>query len=413
MLAVEHSHQQHHFAQPFGFDSSFHDSYPDLNMNSYSSFDSIPGFAPLPYSMYENSSFYLDTPPESFRPEMHRPSSVNGSLKPASHHSSDLPPSTLSSASGHSIPSAPSSTVGSPYSGHAHGFSHQESWVNSNEGLGLSPAIVSQEAYYQGFVGADLDSDMAFGSHDKLSDDFVGECASFSSPRKRCNSLFRGPFSQSPVPLRSSLAPSSSPEPLTIDSILERANSSSNAQSPRSLDSSRVTSIDNQTSQSLKSASIFKSPTTPASACLRPSRLPSTPSVAVSPPADNQSFLPRPTSMPHAPTPTHQQGGPFQNHFFAQSSGSFMPPLESSCVFPSCISFHLSLSSFNPSLLHTTSCGEDDADRYSLTRSIAHSSTENIHDRFVRHLRRTCVISSHIRLVPSHVLSGFSFTFST
>jgi hypothetical protein len=344
MLAVEHSHQQHHFAQPFGFDSSFHDSYPDLSMNSYCSFDSIHSIAPLPYSTYENPSFYVETPPESFTPEMHRSSSLNGSLRPSSHHSSELPPSTLSSASGHSIPSASSSTVGSPYSGHAHSFSHQEAWVNPSEGLGLSHALVNQEAYYQGFVETDLDSELAFRSHDKLSDDFVGECANISSTRKRSSSLFPGKFSQSPVPLRSSLASSSSPEPLTIDSILERANSSSNAQSPRSLDSSHVTSIDNHRSQPLKSTNLFKSPTIPASACPRIPKGASTPSVAVSlPAADHPSFRPGQTYMPHAPMPSHQQGGQFQNHFFAQSSGSFMPPLESSCVFPSCLLFFITL----------------------------------------------------------------------
>jgi hypothetical protein len=380
MLAVEHSHQQHHFAQPFGFDSIFHDSYPDLSMNSYSSFDSIPSFAPLPYSTYENPSLCVDTPPECFQSEMHRSSSLNGSLKPSSHHSSELPPSTLSSASGHSIPSASSSTVGSPYSGHAHSFSHQESWVNPNEGLGLSSTLVNQEAYYQGFVGTDLDSELAFGSHEKLSDDFVGESANLSSNRKRSRSLLPGKFSQSPVPLQSSLASSSSPEPDTIDSILERANSSSNTQSPRSLDSSHVKSIDNDTSQLLKSTNLFKSPTAPASACPRLPKAPTTPAVAVSLPADHPAFRPGHTHMPHVPMPSHQQGGQFQNHFFAQSSGSFMPPLESSCVFPCILFFLLFLFASRPLVLNITSLADDDANRYSFCRSVTHSSTENVHD---------------------------------
>ena len=95
----------------------------NLTMNSYDSLDSIP---PLPYSLYENPSFYFDTPPENFQSEMYRSASLNGSLKPSSHHSSEFPPSTLSSASGHSISSASSYAVGPPYSGHAHTFSHQE-----------------------------------------------------------------------------------------------------------------------------------------------------------------------------------------------------------------------------------------------------------------------------------------------
>jgi hypothetical protein len=335
MLALEHSHQQRHFAQPFGVDSGLHDSYTDFSMNSYSPFDSMHSFTPLPYSTYDHPSFYVDTPPESFKSEMHQSSPLNGSLKPSSHHSSELPPSTLS----HSIPSASSSTVGSPYSGHAQSLSHQESWVNPHEGLGLSPALVSQEAFYHGFVGSELDSELTFGSHDKLSDDFVGECANISSARKRAGALFPGKFSSSSVSLQPSLAPTSSPEPLTIDSILERANGSSNAQSPRSLDSSNVTSIDNQGSQSSKSTNRFKSPTIPASACPKIPKDTTTPSGALSPPAVHPNFRSGQSYMPHAPMPSHQSGRQFQSHFFAQSSGSFMPPLESSCVFPDCVLF--------------------------------------------------------------------------
>jgi len=339
MLAIEHSHQQRHFTQPFGYDSGFHDSYPDFSMNSYSAFEPVHGFAPLPYSTYENPSFYMDTLPEGFKSDMQRSSSLTGSLKPASHHSSELPPSTLSSASGHSIPSASSSAVGSPYSGHAHTSSHHESWVNSNEGLGLGSALVNQEAYYQGFVGTDLDPELAFGPHDKLSGDFVGECAKISSTRKRSGSPFPGQFSQSPVPLKSSLALSSSPEPLTIDAILERANSSSATQSPRPLASSQVTSIDDEKNQSLKPTNPFKSPTTPASACPRTSKVATTLPATISLLADHLGLRPGQTFMPHASTPSHHQTGPFLNHFFAQSSGSFVPPLESSCVFFPCILF--------------------------------------------------------------------------
>ena len=236
-------------------------------------------------------------------------------------------------ASGHSIPSASSSTVGSPHSGHAHSFSHHEPWVNFNEGLGLGSALVSQEAYYQGFVGTDLDSELAFGPRDKLSDDFVGECAKISSTRKRSGSPFPGKFSQSPVPLKSSLASSSSPEPLTIDAILERANSSSATQSPRPLASSQVTSIDNERSQSVKPTNLFKSPTIPASACPRTSKIATTLPTTISLLADHLGLRPGQTLIPHASTPSHHQAGQFLNHFFAQSSGSFVPPLESSCVF--------------------------------------------------------------------------------
>jgi hypothetical protein len=64
-----------------------------------------------------------------------------------------------------------------------------------------------------------------------------------------------------------------------------------------------------------------------------------TPSIGVAVPADHPSFCPGQPYMRNAPKSSHQHGGQFQNHFFAQSSGSFMPLLESSCVISSCILF--------------------------------------------------------------------------
>ena len=373
MLAFEHPHHQHHFAQQSGWDSSIYEPRPSLSMNSHLSFDSYDHVASFPYSVYENPSLYVDAPQENYRFEMHRSASYNAGLKPASHHSAELPPSTLSSASGQSVASASSSTVGSPYSSHAHTFSQQEPWISSNEGLGLGPAIVNHEGDIQGFVSGDLDADFTYGSNYKIPEDFVGECTKLSSPRKQSSNLFPGNVSQSPVPLPSPLASSSSSETLTIDSILDQANSTSApntaqiTQSSRSFSSSPVSPIDHRRTHS-SSTKVFKSPTIPASACPRtPKPVPqtsypaTTASAAISLLDGHPSFRPEQTIIPQAPMPAHHHGGHFQSHFFAQSSGSFLPPLESSCVFLALLSclplYHLIIASlFSTMCRHPTWC---------------------------------------------------------
>ena len=89
-----------------------------------------------------------------------------------------------------------------------------------------------------------------------------------------------------------------------------------------------------------KSNPVFKSPTTPASA--HP-RTPSTLSPSIprsfpgqSAPTDSlaapaHAVLSQSFNNPAAQIPQHASH--FQSHFFAQSSGNWMPPLESSCSF--------------------------------------------------------------------------------
>ena len=127
----------------------------------------------------------------------------------------------------------------------------------------------------------------------------------------------------------------------------------------------------------MKPTSLFKPPTTPASACPRIPKGTTTPSIGLTVPADHPSFCPRRPYMSNAPKPSHQLGEQFQNRFFAQSSGSFMPPLESPCVFPSYILFLSLFSSAHQTFaLHTAPLGIDVANRHSYNRSIPHSSVE-------------------------------------
>jgi len=95
-----------------------------------------------------DSGYYSDTTTDNYR-----------------RSSNSYEPTGLSqsSASGQSILSVSSPTVDSPHIGHTHSILHQGSWVNSNEGLALSAAVVNQRAYHQGFVGTYLDSELEFG----------------------------------------------------------------------------------------------------------------------------------------------------------------------------------------------------------------------------------------------------------
>jgi hypothetical protein len=90
--------------------------------------------------------------------------------------------------------------------------------------------------------------------------------------------------------------------------------------------------------------------------------------------------------MSEAPTPIRQQAEQFQNPFFVQSSGSFVPPLESSCVFSS-LSFALVLMCWQPLSASTPTSRASMALTNLSPRPIPHSSTKNLHDRFFRYLR--------------------------
>jgi hypothetical protein len=334
MLAFEHSHRQQFFNPYSNFEANIENPYPGLDMNIYNNIEQSTDFSALPFSFYENPTLFIEAPLDNFKYGMHRSASSNGSVKQASQHSSELLPSLLSSASQPSVHSASSSTVGSPYSGHSHPISHHDSWA-SNQGLGLTPTIVNHESYTHEFVSTDPDPELAFATHDKFSGNFVSESTDLSSCHKR-SSTFPVAVTQS-LSLPPNAPFSTSPEPLSIDSFLELSNKS--PISAQSFSHPPATPVENG-NLSKKSNPTFKSPTTPASAH---SRRPSAVSPSLSRPSAAQSApqtslaVPAPAAGPQpfhnvaAPVPQH--ANQFQSHFFAQSSGNFIPPLESSCSF--------------------------------------------------------------------------------
>lgn len=340
MLALKHSRRQEPFSQYYQFEAQGH--YQDLNMTN-ESFHNAATFASLPFSYYENPSLFVEAPQKTFDYETRSSSSHSSHLQT----SNDFPPSLLSSASGPSIPSASSSTIGSPYSAHAQTVSTQDTW-NSHHGLGFDPAIVNHEVFPSEYMGVGIDSELSFATNDKILGSFVGECADLSSSKTRSSS-FPVSVSQCSLSIPHQVRVTLSPEPLTIDSILDRASAASAVErgSPNLRRDGPPGPIRRENSAVRPSDNVFKSPTTPASAHPR-NRSPTAHAsvhAASYPPAASQMPV---TQQPAPPSPpTQQHGNHFQTHFFAQSSGNFVPPLESSCSFSPLVEFAAIQASFS------------------------------------------------------------------
>lgn len=257
-----------------------HDSYP-----GYSSFAAAQLYPESQHYMNGKSSpsLYPDESPE---------------LRP--------PPSNLSTASG---PSASSSTMGSPYSIHGQTVPGPE-W--NSTGLGINPSIVGcgfdsfQDFSY---ATSGMEHELAFTDVAK-SHVFVGECPKVSESSSSVSAF----VPSDPMGLIGSLLDHNGSDASTLRST----------QSPRSA----------TTPPSSGSDFFFKSPSTPASSTsplstrrfsvvsqgARDCRSSSFLSTA-------QSFQPDVIEQSSYTTTYHQ------SPFFSQTSGQFIPPLESSCVF--------------------------------------------------------------------------------
>lgn len=159
MLALEHTRRQQYV--DFGFNpeqSTIQAPFPGLAMDSYESADNMNfNFHAMPYSYFENPSMFATAPP---------------SLKHEMSQFHEMPPALISSGSVPSIPSASSSTVGSPYSGPSHTISSQDSFDHpgATYGLGLMPAIAHHDSFSQDLMGVSMEADFAL---EKLSDSYV------------------------------------------------------------------------------------------------------------------------------------------------------------------------------------------------------------------------------------------------
>lgn len=348
-------------------------SEDDINglNSSYEHYPSIPAYSS---AAYYNTPHYLF---ESAKSQDHHGFTPAGSPCPSISQALDHPPSTtLSSASGASVQSTASSAVGSPYSHATHNLPSQDQWTESHHGLGIASGVVhSNNGFGQDMPQwSGMENELIFDSS-KLQDSFVGESENISS--SPMSPTCSAPLSVSPCSASQTFASGFSFPPqamaptslgngrnVTIDTILEEVNSTIQSSpcttSPTSACSTSASPvcapINRGSLSSPRGARSFRSPATPASAIS-----PSFPNPAYSPrsrqpglrrpsvTSSNKSRAQRtsvsPTEMysPYTrplPVPEYHEQFSFvqsSSPFFGQSSGRFIPPLQSSCWFSLCI----------------------------------------------------------------------------
>lgn len=144
-------------------------------------------FSRLPQSYFEASSVFAES---DFHQTSTYPSMPATPPSIAASHSTEHIIPTGSAASGPSIASAPSSALGSPYSGNAQVV--QDNWMNTNHGLGL-PAAVMNDLFANDYshMGGSVDMDGLY--QEKFSDTFVGMSISqmmiFGNPNSECSEI--------------------------------------------------------------------------------------------------------------------------------------------------------------------------------------------------------------------------------
>jgi len=284
------SMQSYMDSQDFGHPRTTQDLYP-----SFSSFASGPTYSDMSQPFIgEKQSPHL-YPTES--PELR------------------APPSNLSTASG---PSASSSTIGSPYSTHGQTVPVPE-WNTS--GLGINPSIVSFDNSFAqdiNYTAPGMEHEIAFPDANKSSV-FVGECANVSASSSSMSTfvpsnqmdMIENTFdrkSSAASTLRSAPSPMSSIAPPSAgnDFVFKSPSTPASSTSPESMRRCSVFSLGNSSAagraQDCRSSPMFSS---------------------------GQSFKPDAVEQPSYNTYR-------QSPFFSQTSGQFVAPLESSCVFFLC-----------------------------------------------------------------------------
>jgi hypothetical protein len=224
-------------------------------------------------------------------------------------------PSNYSTASG---PSPSSSAMGSPHSLSGHIVPGPE-WTNP-QGLGFNTSIVGYDGYSQGneytFTPSGMeDFDLNFNTAKPHG--FVGECQNISPSASRQHG------SISSIPESLSSVSTCVPSPTGLESCFNGAGKRNSLASGQA--ASPTTPIGGILNRGMDDT--FKTPVSPYSKSPVSSRRPSQ-SFNLSRSRDPRSS---PVSQSFAAEPNHSFR---QSHFFSQSSGSFVPPLESSCWFP-------------------------------------------------------------------------------
>ncbi|KAL9614655.1 MAG: hypothetical protein Q9167_000860 [Letrouitia subvulpina] len=261
-------------------------TFSGSELTPFDAYHHIPTFGSNPADFYSGTPSMVGAPKEHHRSAHQRRHTPSGSASPSIPHSFDHPPSVVSSMSGASGHSTASSAVGSPYSLAAQALPGQESWPETNQGLGLAPDIVHNDGLSHDFFSRHpMENEFSF-NNSKLHNSFVGEFRDFqSSLLSNRHSVPAAPISLAPTSqsflpvLPSSLALDTSfaKRDITIDSVLEEADSNGSASTHLiSPVSARLTPSSSDVKQPSfarqTTKSLFKSPTTPASAICRPAR---------------------------------------------------------------------------------------------------------------------------------------------
>ena len=225
--------------------------------------------------------------PRSQAPEIGYPSRNATSTSPSASvsHTLEHAPSNFSHASGASGQSTASSAVGSPYSQNQSLPAGQDQWIET--GLGIGGGIVTSEMFPPGsYQLTSAETDRA-PYDDKFHGSFVGESTQFSQITTSTSPTVASSVSCSPFS-----EPCSTASPLTATSP-DLGNLSNFKESSLASDSNQTTFIPNPGWNSV----------TP-------------------------NFSPSPF-----PSTVQRRDSQHHNTFFAQSSGNFIAPLESSCWF--------------------------------------------------------------------------------
>lgn len=266
--------------------------------------DSFPDYNHMAW----NNAYFTGSD-QDFKLDMMR--SMSGNAMNNTH--SDVAPSLHSTTS---LPSASSSTVGSPYSGHAQLVS------NTTIQYGGNPTIVYDTDFPHAYETAHFDHE-SFFQEPKMAGISVGKSESLSALSQTSSIM---PVSEFPTAMNF--------VPAQANNLVEPY-SQPLVQAQMEIEQPKVTSVPAPSNAYSRGDAVFKSPTIPASAYPRISSILPSPTMRTiaaeqlsqSPESRDYSLcnseLPLPSILPSA--------NYAQNQFFSQSSGNFLPPIEAFC----------------------------------------------------------------------------------
>ena len=389
-------------------DSNYSQSFIDMNM--YQQQAQATAYDDTPSQYYHASHLVVNAPRIAVR---HSAPQYTPSASPSTSlsHSGDQPSSILSTASNASMQSNTSSAVGSPYTQGAHVLTGQEQWAKSTSGLGFEHDFVQDEGYPTEIFpfSSSTESEPSVYSTDRNFGACVGESQQVSSsvtsssvpvlsPSLSASTGFSSVYTASPSPsltLEKSVDPRNASIRTTMDEYNERNARPFFAQ-PAPLESQSL-----ELFQSLPQGSgekrfsemtdpNFRQPSTPASATSPTVRRRVSPFVPQKAPRRAHSRPGPDRSTAKKSSPIHHpyerrasltvSEGPgsktfYQAPFFNQSSGRFVPPLESTCWF--------SLICVVLSFFHGIHCGYFYQSLFSSLNVARESSLTSIYDRSV------------------------------